>query len=75
MYKVGDIVMLVKILDSEERGRLTGKVPLKTKGVVSSVFKDSVDVDGCIWYFDEIKLVVRGELNESQIKHCTASSC
>jgi len=63
MYKVGDIVMLVKILDSEERGKLTGKVPLKTKGVVSFVFKDSVVVDGYIWYFDEIKLVLRGDLN------------
>lgn len=60
MYKVGDTVMLVKILDSEERGTLTDKVPLKTKGVVSHVFKDSVGVDGHIWYFDEIKLVVRG---------------
>lgn len=65
MYKVGDTVMLVKILDSEERGELTGRVPLRTKGVVEYVFKDSVSVDGCIWYFDEIKLVVRGELNES----------
>lgn len=64
-YEVGDTVMLVKILDSEKRGRLTGKVPLKTKGVVSNVYKDSVDVDGYIWYFDEIKLVVRGGLNES----------
>lgn len=62
MYKFGDTVMLVKILDSEERGKLTGKVPLRTKGVVSYVFKDSVAIDGYIWYFDEIKLVVRGEL-------------
>ena len=38
MYKVGDTVVLVKILDSEERGTLTGKVPLRTKGVVSHVF-------------------------------------
>lgn len=65
MYKVGDTVMLVKIVDSEERGTLTGKTPLRTKGVVSYVFKDSVIVDGYIWYFDEIKLVVRGEINES----------
>ena len=65
MYKVGDTVMLVKILDSEERGALTGKVPLKTKGVVSYVFKDSVAIDDHVWYFDEIKLVVRGEINES----------
>lgn len=65
MYKVGDTVMLVKILDNEERGILTGKVLLRTKGVVSHVFKDCVSVDGCIWYFDEIKLVVRGEINES----------
>lgn len=64
MYKVGDTVMLVKILDSEERGTLTGKVPLKTKGIVSYVFKDSVAIDDYIWYFDEIKLVVRGEINE-----------
>ena len=63
MYKVGDTVMLVKILDSEERGILTGKVPLRTKGVVSNVFKDSVAIDDYIWYFDEIKLVVRGELD------------
>ena len=65
MYKVGDTVMLVKILDSEERGTLTGKVPLRTKGVIENVFRDRVDVDGHIWYFDEIKLVVRGEINES----------
>lgn len=65
MYKVGDTVMLVKIVDSEERGTLTGKVPLRTKSVVEYVFKDCVSVDGCIWYFDEIKLVVRGEINES----------
>ena len=38
MYKVGDTVMLVKILDSEERGILTGKIPLRTKGVVSYIF-------------------------------------
>ena len=63
MYKVGDTVMLVKILDNEERWTLTGKVPLRTKGVVSYVFKDSVAIDNYIWYFDEIKLVVRGELN------------
>ena len=63
MYSVGDAVMLVKILDSEERGILTGKVPLRTKGVVSYVFKDSVAIDDYIWYFDEIKLVVRGELD------------
>lgn len=64
MYKVGDTVMLVKIVDSEERGTLTGKIPLRAKGIVSYVFNDSVIVDGYIWYFDEIKLVVRGELNE-----------
>lgn len=64
MYKVGDTVMLVKILDNEERGTLTGKVPLRTKGVVSYIFKDSVAVDDHIWYFDEIKLVIRGEINE-----------
>lgn len=67
MYKVGDMVMLVKILDDEERGTLTGKVPLKTKGVVSHVFKDSVDVDGYVWYFDEIKLVVHGELDVNNV--------
>ena len=67
MYKVGDTVMLVKILDSEERGTLTGKVPLRTKGVVSHVFKDSVAIDDYIWYFDEIKLVVRGELNANNV--------
>lgn len=61
MYKVGDTVMLVKILDDEERGVLTGKVPLKTKGVVSHVFKDSVAIDDYVWYFDEIKLVVRSD--------------
>ena len=63
MYKVGDTVMLVKILDNEERGTLTGKVPLRTKGVISFIFRDRVEVDGYIWYFDEIKLVVRGDLN------------
>ena len=61
MYKVGDTVMLVKILDDEERGVLTGKVPLKTKGVVEYALKDSVSVDGYIWYLDEIKLVVRSD--------------
>lgn len=66
MYKVGDTVMLVKRLDSEERGTLTGKVPLRAKGVVSHVFNDYVVVDGYIWYFDEIKLVVRGELNANK---------
>ena len=65
MYKVGDTVMLVRVLDNEERGTLTGKVPLRTKGIVSYVFKDSVAIDDYIWYFDEIKLVVRGEINES----------
>lgn len=49
MYKVGDTVMLVKILDSEERGTLTDKVPLRTKGVVENVFRDGVDVDGYLW--------------------------
>lgn len=63
MYKVGDTVMLVKILDNEERGTLTGKVPLRTKGVVGYVFKDSVVIDDHVWYFDEIKLVVRGEID------------
>ena len=67
MYKVGDTVMLVKILDSEERGTLTGKVPLRTKGVVSHVFKDSVAIDDYIWCFDEIKLVVRGEIDGNNV--------
>lgn len=67
MYKVGDTVMLVKILDSEERGILTGKIPLRTKGVVCHVFKDSVSIDEYVWYFDEIKLVVRGELNVNHV--------
>lgn len=67
MYKVGDTVMLVKILDNEERGVLTGRVPLKTKGVVSHVFKDYVVTDGYMWYFNEIKLVVRGELNVNNV--------
>jgi hypothetical protein len=57
-------VVLVKIVDNEERGTLTGNVPLRNKGVVSYVFKDSVAIDDYIWYFDEIKLIVRGELNE-----------
>ncbi len=67
MYKVGDTVMLVKILDDEDRGVITGKVPLKTKGIVEYVLKGSVSVDGYIWYFDEIKLVVRGELNANNV--------
>lgn len=67
MYKVGDTVMLVKILDSEERGTLTGEVPLRMKGIIECVFNDSVSVNGCIWYFDEIKLVVRGELNANNV--------
>ena len=33
-------------------------------------FKDSVAIDDYIWYFDEIKLVVRGEIGGNNVGWC-----
>lgn len=56
-FKIGDKVILVRYNDSGERGTLKDKIPLRSKGIVACVFSNAVEVDGLVWYNDEIKLV------------------
>ena len=60
----GDVFCYCLNKDSEDRGTLVGKVKLGVKLIVDRVNSDSVESDGWIFYFDEIKPVmqVKGDL-------------
>ena len=54
----GDIFYFCKQKPSNERGTLVDKIPFG-KYTVKSVMSDCVETDGWVFYFDEIKPVIR----------------
>lgn len=63
-WKVGDKFIYATNRDNDERGTIAGKIPLGGKYVVEYVLSDYVVSDGWVFYFDEIKPIikVKGEL-------------
>lgn len=66
-WKLGDRFCYYINKDSKERGSLAGKVELGAKLMINEcVGKDCVVADGWVFYFDEIKPIikVKGSCNE-----------
>jgi len=55
----GDIFYFCKHKPSKERGTLANKIPIGGKYVVECAYHDCVTSGGWIFYFDEIKPVMR----------------
>ena len=55
----GEVFCYCTNKDNIERGTLADKIPLGGKYVVEDVCHDCVTSDGLIFYFDEIKPVIR----------------
>ena len=55
----GDIFCYCTNRDSEDRGKLANKIPIGGKYVVECTYHDCVTSDGWVFYFDEIKPVIR----------------
>ena len=66
-WKLGDRFYYCINKDSKERGYLAGKVEVGTKLTINEcIGKDCVVSDGWVFYFDEIKPIIKikGECNE-----------
>ena len=59
-WVVGDTFYFCKHNPSEERGTLVDKVPFG-KRTVENVMSDCVEAEGWVFYFDEIKPVIRAK--------------
>lgn len=55
----GDVFCYCVNKDSEDRGTIAGKIPLGGKYVVEYVLSDFVVSDGWVFYFDEIKPIIK----------------